>query len=139
MRNLLVWHIHMCTFSLFLPPTSTAICRLWWMAVWTCWLRLLIICLCFYVWVAYMPTLPDYLGVSRIRHQSPGLPYGSLYLPDKIIFWAFMCLSLKFSPFLAQNLNFLIRNCSTVSEAFYTYLVTDKDYFWHQNDDREFG
>ena len=37
-------------------------------------------------WNTYMPTLPDYPGVSRIRHQSPGLPYGSLYLPDKIIF-----------------------------------------------------
>ena len=35
---------------------------------------------------AYMPTLPDYPGVLRIRHQSPGLPYGSLYLPNKIIF-----------------------------------------------------
>ena len=55
---------------------------------------------------SYMPTLPDYPGVSRIRHQSTGLLYGSLYLPDKIIFWAFLCLSLKFSPFLAQNLNF---------------------------------
>ena len=35
---------------------------------------------------AYMPTLPDYPGVSRIRHQFPVLPYGSLYLPDNIIF-----------------------------------------------------
>ena len=25
----------------------------------------------------YMPTLPEYLGVSRIRHRSPALPYGS--------------------------------------------------------------
>ena len=33
---------------------------------------------------AYMPTLPDYPGVSRIRQQSPGLPYGSPNLPDKI-------------------------------------------------------
>ena len=54
----------------------------------------------------YMPTLPYYPGVSRIRHQSPCLPYGSPYLPDKIIFRAFLCLSLRFSPFLAQNLNF---------------------------------
>ena len=54
----------------------------------------------------YMPTLPCHTGVSRIRHQSPGLPYGSPYLPDKIIFWVFLCLSLRFSPFLAQNLNF---------------------------------
>ena len=29
-------------------------------------------------------TLPDYPGVSRIRQQSPGLPYGSPNLPDKI-------------------------------------------------------
>ena len=33
--------------------------------------------------LAYMPTLPDYPGVSRIRNESPGLPYGSLNLPDK--------------------------------------------------------
>ena len=49
---------------------------------------------------------------SWIRHQSPGLPYGSPYLPDKIIFWAFLCLSLKLSPFLAQNLNFSYSNYS---------------------------
>ena len=35
---------------------------------------------------AYMPTLPDYPGVSWIQHQTPGLPYGSPYLQDKIIF-----------------------------------------------------
>ena len=82
--------------------------------------------------ISYMPTLPDYPGVSRIRHQSPGLPYGSPYLPDKIIFWAFMCVSLRCSPFLAQNWIFRIR--STVSGAFlHLYLVIDKDYFWHQN------
>ena len=56
-------------------------------------------------WFLYMPTLPDYPWVSRIRHRSPALPYRSPYLPDKIIFWAFMCLGLKFSPFLDQNVN----------------------------------
>ena len=35
---------------------------------------------------AYMPTLPDYPGVSRIEGKSPGLPYGSHNLPDKIDF-----------------------------------------------------
>ena len=25
-----------------------------------------------------MPTLPDYLGVSRIQNESPGLPYSLL-------------------------------------------------------------
>ena len=54
----------------------------------------------------YILTLPHYLGVSWIWRQSPALPYGSPYLPDKIIFWAFLCLSLRFTPFLAQNLNF---------------------------------
>ena len=34
------------------------------------------------------------------------LPYGSPYLQDKIIFWAFLCLGLKFSSFSAQNVNF---------------------------------
>ena len=56
-----------------------------------------------------MLTLPDYPGVFRIWHRSPALPYGSPYLPDKIIFWAFLCLyicSVRFSPFLAQHLNF---------------------------------
>ena len=69
-----------------------------------------------------MPTvdLPDYPGVSQIRHQSPGLPYGWPHLPDKIIFWAFLCLSLTFSPLLAQNVNFSFSKSqvrSTVSGA----------------------
>ena len=54
--------------------------------------------------------------LSRIQHRSPALLYWSPYLPDKLIFWAFLCLSLKFSPFSAQNLNFLIH--SAVSGAF---------------------
>ena len=49
--------------------------------------------------VAYMPTLPDYPGVSRIRQQSPGLQYGSPNLPDKIELWAFLCFNLEFIPF----------------------------------------
>ena len=82
--------------------------------------------------MSYMPTLPDYPGVSRIRHQSPSLPYGSPYLPDKIIFCPFMCVSLRCSPFLSQN--WIFRIGSTVSGAFlHLYLVIDKDYFWHQN------
>ena len=49
--------------------------------------------------------------LSQIMRESPGyytsgLPYGSPYIQDKIIFWAYLCLSLRFSPFLAQNLNF---------------------------------
>ena len=37
--------------------------------------------------------------LSRIRQQSPGLPYGSPNLPDKIAFWAFLCFTLEFIPF----------------------------------------
>ena len=36
-----------------------------------------------------MPTLPDYPGVSRIRNESPGLPYGWSILPDKYDFEPF--------------------------------------------------
>ena len=69
--------------------------------------------------------------VSRIRHRSPSLPYRSPYLPDKIIFWAFLCLVWNLEHFLTQNVNF--------SYSHYGFwgilhiLVTDKDYFWHQN------
>ena len=79
---------------------------------------------------AYMPTPPYYLGVSQIQHRSPALRYRSPYLPNKIIFWAFLCLSLRFSPFLVQSLNF--------SYSEYGFLVTDNDYFWHQNYECEF-
>ena len=52
-----------------------------------------------FIWFTYMPTLPNYPGVSRIRQQSPGLPYGSPNLPDKIELWAFLCFNLEFIPF----------------------------------------
>ena len=32
---------------------------------------------------AYMPTLADIPGVSRIENESPGLPYGQPNLQDK--------------------------------------------------------
>ena len=59
-------------------------------------------------WLHVLRPEDDYYTcqLSRIRHRSPALPYRSPYLPDKIIFWAFLCLGLKFSPFLAQNVNF---------------------------------
>ena len=37
-----------------------------------------------------MPTLSDYVGVSRIQHQFPGLPNGSPNLLQTE-FWAFLC------------------------------------------------
>lgn len=54
----------------------------------------------------YTCQLSRNMRVSRIRHRSPVLPCGLAYLPDNIICWAFMCLSLRFSPCLAQNFNF---------------------------------
>ena len=64
-------------------------------------------------------------------------PYRSPYLPNKIIFGNFLCLySLRFSTFLAQNLNFFSLKVWFLGK-FCTYLVTDEHYFWHQNDDRE--
>ena len=54
--------------------------------------------------------------LSQIQHQSPGLLYRSPYLPDKVIFWAFLWLSLRCSPFLAKTLIFHIH--STVFGAF---------------------
>ena len=39
--------------------------------------------------------------LSRIRHRSSAFPYSSPNLPDKIIFWAFLCFSLRFSPFFS--------------------------------------
>ena len=73
----------------------------------------------------------------RIRHQSPGLPYGSPYLPDKIIFWSLLCLSLRFSPFLAQNLSFSY-SLYGFRGIFAPIKVIDKDYVYHQNEDCEF-
>ena len=79
---------------------------------------------------SYMPTLPDYPGVSRIRQQSPGLPYGSPNLPDKIELWAFLRFNLEFIPFspniFSQNLNFIWFKVRFLG-YFRTYFITDKD------------
>ena len=87
-----------------------------------------------------MPTL------TRIIRESPGydsnLPVshmGRFISRIKSSFELFCAIVWNLAHFELKTWIFLIRNCSTVSEAFYTYLVTDKDYFWHQNDDREFG
>ena len=44
--------------------------------------------------------------LSRIWHWFSTLPYGPPNLPYKMDFWAFLCFSLKFSPFFPQNSNF---------------------------------
>ena len=48
---------------------------------------------------AYLPTLPVFTGVSKFFIKYPGLPVRAPNLPDKMDFWAFLCFSLKFSPF----------------------------------------
>ena len=79
---------------------------------------------------------------SRIIRESPGydtnLPVsrtGRFISRIKSSFELFCVLVWNLAHFQFKTGIFLIRN--TVSEAFYTYLVTDKDYFWHQNDDHE--
>ena len=45
---------------------------------------------------------------------------------------------MRFSLFLSQKLNFFLFVVRFLGH-FCTDLVTDKDYIWHQNDDREFS
>ena len=58
----------------------------------------------FVMYIEYMQTPPDYLGVFQIRQQSPRFPYGS---PDKSELRAFLCPNLEFIPgHFLQNMNF---------------------------------
>ena len=77
----------------------------------------------------HMPTLPDYPGVSRIRHWSPALPYGSPNLSDKMAFLAFLCCSLKFSPIFPLKIRTFFIHCTVSGRFFARISVTDKDYF----------
>ena len=74
--------------------------------------------------------------LSRIQHRSPALLYWSPYLPDKLIFELFCALVWNLTHFLLKTWIFLF--AVQFRGHFCTYLVTDKDYFWHQNDDCEF-
>ena len=56
-----------------------------------------------------MPTLPDYPGVSRIRNESPGLPYGSPNLPDKSEFGYFFLQKTKNQVNLKNHVNIFLR------------------------------
>ena len=53
--------------------------------------------------ITYMPTLPDYSGVSRIQSESPTLPYGWPKLPDKRKFGSVAHEKLKFQLHIFQN------------------------------------
>ena len=86
--------------------------------------------------LAYMPTLLDYPAVSQIWHWSLAILYGSPNLPDKMDVWAFLCFSLKFSPFFSQKANFFI-HC-TVSGTFFVILSYRQRLCRHYNDKSEF-
>ena len=61
----------------------------------------------FVMYIEYMQTPLDYLGVSQIRQQSPRLPYGSPNFADKSELQAFLCPNLEFIPgHFLQNMNF---------------------------------
>ena len=90
------------------------------------------------VWVCICANSPIIIRESsRCDTWSPGLLYRSpysLYLPDEIIFELFCALnSLRFSPFLAQNMNFsylhyehqwnMLRSCKKLN--FYSTFKTD--------------
>ena len=68
--------------------------------------------------------------LSRIRQQSPGLPYRSSNLPDKIELWAFLRFNLEFIPFspniFSQNSNFIWFKVRFLG-YFRAYFITDKD------------
>ena len=57
-------------------------------------------------WTCIHANSPGLSGSLPDAHRSPALLYGSAYFPDKITFWSFLYLSLRFNPFLAQNVNF---------------------------------
>ena len=62
----------------------------------------------------HVPTLPDYPGFSRIRKESPGLPYGSPNLTDKNHFPRLFKLV---SPYLNAFLHLGFSKTHTLSEA----------------------
>ena len=65
---------------------------------------------------SYLPTLPVFPGVSKFFIKSPGFPVTAPNLLDKMDFWAFLCFSLKFSPFFHKIRTFCI--LYTVSGTF---------------------
>ena len=85
--------------------------------------------------ISYIPTLPDYPGVSCIWHWIPALPYRSPNLLDQTDFWAFLCFSLNLAHFFPKNLYFFI---SRVSGTFLHIFSHWEGIFCHYNDENEF-
>ena len=82
---------------------------------------------------AYLPTLPVFPGVSKFFIKSPDLPVRAPNLPDKMDFWAFLCFSLKFSPFFHKIRTFFI-HC-TVSGTFLHMFSQWQRLVHHYNDE----
>ena len=68
--------------------------------------------------------------------KSPDLPVRAPNLPDKMHFWAFLCFSLKFSPFFHKIRTFLI-HC-TVSGTFLHMFSQWHRLVRHYNDESTF-
>ena len=86
--------------------------------------------------LAYLPILPVFPGVSKFFIKSPDLPVRAPNLPDKMDFWAFLCFSLKFSPFFHKLRTFLI-HC-TVSGTFLHMFSQWQRLVHHYNDESTF-
>ena len=85
---------------------------------------------------AYLPTLPVFPGISKFFIKSPDLPVSAPNLPDKMDFWAFLCFSLKFSPFFHKIRTFFI-HC-TVSGTFLHMFSQWQRLVRHYNDESAF-
>ena len=81
--------------------------------------------------IAYMPTLLDYPGVSQIQRWSPALLYGHHISRTKSYFELSCALVWDLAHFKLKT------SISLFLGHFCKYLVIDKDYFRHQNDDCE--
>ena len=85
---------------------------------------------------SYLPTLPVFPGVSKFFIKSPGFPVTAPNLLDKMDFWAFLCFSLKFSPFFHKIRTFCI-HC-TVSGTFLHMFSQWQRLVRHYNDESAF-
>ena len=86
--------------------------------------------------ISYLPTLLVFPGVSKFFIKSPDLPVRAPNLPHKMDFWAFLCFSLKFSPFFHKIRTFFI-HC-TVSGTFLHMFSQWQRLVHHYNDESAF-
>ena len=78
-----------------------------------------------------MPTLPDYLGVSRIRHQSIPVSRTGHHISRIKSSFELFCALVWDLAHVSSKLEFFLFVVRFLGH-FCSCLVTDKDYFWHQ-------